>query len=120
MHRFVIKCNGELHEILLSKPNSAPVKHVKKQSSKPIANSSSSAPPQTVQVTQDDSVSERVSILEAKFQTFEKRQENVERQLESGFENMQSQLRQVLNAVSQPREKTPTGETPPPKHQKHL
>ena len=120
VHRFVIKCNGELHEILLSKPNSAPAKHVKKQPSKPIANSSSSATPPTVQVVQDDSVSERVSILEAKFQTFEKRQENVERQLESGFENMQSQLRQVLNALSQPREKAPTGETPPPKYQKHL
>lgn len=36
------------------------------------------------------------SILEAKFQTFEKRQEKVERQLETGFDSLQNQLRQVL------------------------
>ena len=36
------------------------------------------------------------SILEAKFQTFEKRQEKVERQLETNFDSLQNQLRQVL------------------------
>ena len=75
---------------------------------------------QQAQEPQEDPVAERVSILEAKFQNFEKRQEKVERQLETGFDSLQSQLRQVLHAVSGAREKSPTGETPPPKQAKHL
>lgn len=97
------------------------MKQGKKQNPKKSASSHShSAPQQTVPHVQDDAVAERVSILEAKFQTFEKRQETVERQLESGFDSLQSQLRQVLNAVSQNRDKSPTGETPPPKHPRTL
>ena len=120
--KFVVKFNSQLHEILLTQPGSVnPLKQGKKQNPKKSASSHShTAPQQPVPHVQDDAVAERVSILEAKFQTFEKRQETVERQLESGFESLQSQLRQVLNAVSQNRDKSPTGETPPPKHPRTL
>ena len=35
--------------------------------------------------------------------------------LSAGFESVQDQLRQILNAVGGKSEKTPTGCTPPPK-----
>lgn len=119
--KFVVKFNSQSHEILLTQPGtSVAQKQGKKQ---PIGKSvpQHRASQQLAnQAVTEDPVAERVSILEAKFQTFEKRQEKVERQLETGFDSLQSQLRQVLNAVAGPREKSPSGETPPPKAQKHL
>lgn len=118
--KFVVKFNTELHEILLANPGTQiNPKQQKKQDKidKPAARSQSSNLNSQAVIVNDD-VADRVSILEAKFQTFEKRKDKVEAQLQNGFENIHSQLRQVLNAVSQSREKTPTGETPPPKFPK--
>ena len=120
--KFVVKFNAQLYEILLTQPgtSTAPKQGKKQAPTKASSSNGRGAPSQPVQTVQDDAVAERVSILEAKFQTFEKRQEKVERQLETGFDSLQNQLRQVLSAVSQPRDKSPTGETPPSKHAKHL
>ena len=118
--RFVVKFNSDIHEILLTEESAKqPLRYAKKESHKGSGQGSalqSSSPAQSsVAQPIDDGLGDRVSILEAKFQSFEKRQENVEQQLSTGFESLQNQLRQVLNAVNPGREKGPTGETPPPK-----
>lgn len=60
----------------------------------------------------------RVTALEARFGTLEKRTDNIESKLSSGFDSVQNQLRQVL-AVLQPRPaEAATGMTPPPKSQR--
>lgn len=120
--KFVVKFNAQLHEILLTppEPSAAPKPSKKQGAIRSQHVQRRGAQVQQAQEPQEDPVAERVSILEAKFQNFEKRQEKVERQLETGFDSLQSQLRQVLHAVSGAREKSPTGETPPPKQAKHL
>ena len=119
--KFVVKFNTELHEILLADPGTQinPKQQRKQDKSEKTVVKSQPSNVNSQSTVANDDVADRVSILEAKFQTFEKRQEKVEAQLQSGFDNIHSQLRQVLNAVSQPREKTPTGETPPPKFPKN-
>ena len=119
-NKFVVKFNTELHEILLANPGTQINPRQQKKQDKNEKPSSKSQPSSSSAqiVAANEDVADRVTILEAKFQTFEKRQEKVEAQLQSGFDNIHNQLRQVLNAVSQPRDKTPTGETPPPKFPK--
>lgn len=62
--------------------------------------------------------SDRVTKLEAKFATLERRQDQLEDKVSGGFEKVQSDLRQILQALSSrpaPHEGSHTGCTPPPK-----
>lgn len=66
-----------------------------------------------------DPVIDRVAVLEAKFNTLEKRTDSIDAKVTDGFLGIQDQLRQVLQAVNArpPPVEVPTGFTPPPKKQ---
>lgn len=63
--------------------------------------------------TADDA---RLTTLEAKMANLEKRQDSIESKMDTGFDAVQSQLRQLLN-LAKPRHADP-GATPPPKSHK--
>lgn len=118
--KFVVKFNSDIFEILLTEEGSKqPLRFAKKDAKKGGGKGSNYHPSPSVVSSAtpsiDEALGDRVSVLEAKFQSFEKRQEKVENQLSSGFDSLQNQLRQVLQAITPGREKAPTGDTPPPK-----
>lgn len=57
----------------------------------------------------------RITVLEARMSSVEQRQDGLESKLDDGFNAIQSQLRQVLNAVKPRPASGHTGETPPTK-----
>ena len=113
--KFSVSFNGTTYEILLTRPVEK-VKPIRgyKQPSKGI--SKGAKPPKESPIQIPDETSDRLTNLETKFAAMERRQDPLETKLQNGFEGVQDQLRQVLNAV-QPRSSSPghTGFTPPPK-----
>ena len=69
------------------------------------------------QISTNEGDSNRITALETKMAAIERRQDGMEVKLQSGFDNIQDQLRQVLRAVQPPRSASPapTGCTPPAK-----
>ena len=63
----------------------------------------------------DQVLTDRVACLEAKFGGLERRQDQLEHRITSGFDGVQDQLRQVLQAVVPRQPQQSTGMTPPPK-----
>ena len=59
--------------------------------------------------------SQRITALEAKFTTLEKRQDGLENRINDGFSSVNDQLRQVLNVIAPRGQNDPTGLSPPPK-----
>ena len=117
-NKFSVSFNGTTYEILLTKPTernktSKGGKAVNKGASKGFKGQKEHV------VHQPDETTDRLTNLETKFAAMERRQDSLESKLQSGFEGVQDQLRQVLNAV-QPRAASPshTGLTPPPKFPK--
>lgn len=117
---FVANFNGTDCEILLAEPtqNSNPEPKPKKGSGK-AAGKGSSVPVRTSKqenIQQQDANSQRLTTLEGKFAQMERRQDNLESRISSGFDSVNDQLRQVLNVI-QPRSHTgnSSGFTPPPK-----
>ena len=113
--KFSVSFNGVTYEILLTKPAdkgkpSKGPKSISKGASKG-GRVPKDTPPQP-----SDETNDRRTNLETKFAAMERRQDNLEVKLQHGFDGVQDQLRQVLNAV-QPRAASPTrtGYTPPPK-----
>ncbi len=114
---FVAQFNDKVYEILLTVPGT---KKITKASSGPTKTRKPAAikEQEVVNLNQNDQINDRVSMLEAKFGNLERRQDVVENKLTSGFDQVQDQLRQILNAVGGRSDKSPTGSTPPPKFPK--
>ena len=113
--KFSVSFNGTTYEILLTKPvEKSKQSKGFKQSSKGISKGGRPQKEPSIQVP--DETNDRLLNLETKFAAMERRQDSLETKLQNGFEGVQDQLRQVLNAV-QPRSSSPghTGYTPPPK-----
>ena len=114
---FTAQFNGVIHEILLTKVEDVPLnKKQGKSIPKPSFPKPSSGSNDPVVVSQSNASDERLTSLETKVAAIERRQDGMEQKLQTGFDGIQDQLRQVLNAV-QPRPVSPraTGFTPPSK-----
>ena len=115
VNKFSASFNGTTYEILLTKPVE---KSKQTKGSKAVSKGSSkgSKGHKEHPIQHSDETSDRLTNLETKFAAMERRQDTLETKLQSGFEGVQDQLRQVLKAV-QPRaaSPSPTGFTPPPK-----
>ena len=115
---FLAQFNEQTYEILItepSDPSAIKAKNAKGKgkgktqltSQKPVNNN--------LQEPVDQVLTDRVACLEAKFGSLERRQDQLEHRITTGFDGVQDQLRQVLQAVV-PRQSQPsTGMTPPPK-----
>ena len=66
-------------------------------------------------VQKDDQNSQRITALEAKFSSMERRQDSLESRINDGFNSVNDQLRQVLHAIQPRGANSQTGMTPPPK-----
>lgn len=116
--RFGVCFNGQVSEILLMVgPHAKPP--MKKQGQKDHHSRAKAephevkAPPQRKDQPEQ---ADRISMLEARFSTMERRQESLEHRVDTSFDQVNNQLRQILAAVA-PRsmENPTTGCTPPPK-----
>ena len=115
--KFTAQFNGVIHEILLTKVDDVPLnKKQGKSIPKPSFPKPSSGSNDPVVVSQSNASDERLTSLETKVAAIERRQDGMEQKLQTGFDGIQDQLRQVLNAV-QPRPVSPraTAFTPPSK-----
>ena len=113
---FVAQFNDKVYEILLTVPGFK--KNPKENNGSTKPKKPAVVKDQDVNQLQNDQINDRVSMLEAKFGNLERRQDVVEHKLTSGFDQVQDQLRQILNAVGGRSDKSPTGSTPPPKFPK--
>ena len=118
--KFTVQINSSTHEILLAEPVSIAPKQNRQQPPKsrtkqnqPAASQVQYPPPVSKHPDSD-----RIDRLEAKIQHLDSRQTNLETQLNSRFDQVGAQLQQILNNTSQPRQREPSGETPPPKFPK--
>eukprot|EP00438_Fugacium_kawagutii_P028864 Skav214203 [mRNA] locus=scaffold2153:251990:255268:- [translate_table: standard] len=128
--QFVIKVDQGVHEILLTLQESAkPAKQVRKQQNAKKANrvegrESHVPPPAQVSLQQAPIFQQndtRISALEKKVATLEVNQTRLADKMDNRFDQMASQLQQVLTAVSAPQQtgrqrEGPSGDTPPPKN----
>ena len=119
--KFTAQFNGIIHEILLTKieEDHPPKKSGKGNNprSQPTRNGKGGADSRApVPSNQAD---ERITSLETKMAAMERRQDGMEHKLQTGFDGIQDQLRQVLNAVQlRPLSPRVTGFTPPAKSAK--
>ena len=113
--KFSVSFNGITYEILMTKPSE---KNKTTKGVKSFAKGSSKGAKGSKEIVQQlpEEANDRLTNLETKFAAMERRQDSLETKLQHGFEGVQDQLRQVLNAV-QPRASSPsrTGFTPPSK-----
>lgn len=121
--RFLCQLNGASHEIILTpaqdrQPVAKPSKKAKGEG-KGKTKTKQENQNRKIQPEIDDSNTEsRLTALEVKFGSLERRQDTLESRITEGFGTVNDQLRQVLNVI-QPRSATEhTGSTPPPKLQK--
>lgn len=120
--RFLINFNGSTHEILITEPSqiskdqSSNKKGKGKAKGKGKGNGDkTTSQPSRPSHIDDDSTNQRLSVLEAKFCTMERRQNGMEAKINEGFSGVNNQLRQILHAI-QPRSSTgSTGASPPQK-----
>lgn len=116
--RFSVQFNSHVSEIILS-----PVENFAKGNSKGRGKGGPKGKGKGKDAPSESSTipsasSDRVTKLEAKFATLERRQDQLEDKVSGGFEKVQSDLRQILQALSSrpaPHEGSHTGCTPPPK-----
>ena len=117
---FVAKFNDVDCEILLAEPSqkNIPDSKPKRSTGKAFGKGSSepSRPPKQENIHQSDANSQRLTTLESKFAQMERRQDNLEGRISTGFETVNDQLRQVLNLIQpRPHSGPSSGFTPPPK-----
>ena len=112
---FAANFNGITYEILLSEPHNA--KAARSKPSKP-SKQTDNRPGSSAAANSE--VNQRLTTLEGKMASVERRQDTIESKLDNGFGDLQDQLRRVLLAVQPPRSVSPgkTGLTPPPKQQR--
>ena len=114
--KFTVQFNAITYEILMTKSNDKQ-KTVKQDKTarhqKPVNQNRETKQ----QISTNEGESNRITALETKMAAIERRQDGMEVKLQSGFDNIQDQLRQVLRAVQPPRSASPapTGCTPPAK-----
>ena len=122
--RFLCQLNGASHEIILTtaQEKQNPVKPAKKTKgegkgkSGPKAEKSFQAAAQ--KEDEDPNTEARLTALEVKFGSLERRQDSLENRINEGFGSVNDQLHQVLNAIQPRANHDHTGATPPPKQQK--
>ena len=115
---FVANFNGIDCEILLAEPSqrTPPEPKSKKGVGKAGGKGSSVSKPKQENNHQQDVNSQRLTTLESKFAQMERRQDNLESRISTGFETVNDQLRQVLNIIQpRPHAGNSSGFTPPPK-----
>lgn len=113
---FLAQFNDQTYEILISEPDPpAPKAKVTKGKGKGKnqQNPQKTAPFRSEPV--DQVLTDRVACLEAKFGGLERRQDQLEHRITTGFDGVQDQLRQVLQAVAPKQGQASTGLSPPPK-----
>lgn len=111
---FTALFDGEHYEIILAKVD----KNVQEvlPNERRVAKGKGQGKGQKGPAPVDDELKGRVTALEARFGTLEKRQDGSESKLQTGFDSVQSQLRQVLTMLQpRPADHLATGMTPPPK-----
>eukprot|EP00434_Breviolum_minutum_P002928 symbB.v1.2.002574.t1/scaffold137.1/size303853/5 len=115
--KFMIQLNSKTFEIILTVPNEkpAPPAKTKKGGSVKGQKSLSSKDHSNVVEEPKDDHSHRISALEAKFSSMERRQDNLEGRINEGFLGVNDQLRQVLAAIQPRGANSHTGMTPPSK-----
>eukprot|EP00438_Fugacium_kawagutii_P008530 Skav211390 [mRNA] locus=scaffold1873:61809:72389:+ [translate_table: standard] len=107
--KFTATFNDETVEVLLL-PTGSQIKP-----SQPRSKPKKGAAPPASQ-PHDEATTDRITALESRFSVLERRQDTIENRVQSGFDAVQDQLRQVLTAVA-PRNQAQdsTGHTPPQK-----
>ena len=121
VNRFLIDFNGSSFEILLSNPLDKAVESKTSKKTKGAGKGKNKGPKEIVANDaksaheKEDSNSSRISALEAKFSSMERRQDSLENKINDGFSSVNDQLRQVLNAIAPRSNQEPTGLSPPPK-----
>ena len=124
--KFLIDFNGSSYEILLSSPieKTSESKNIKKSKGNGKGKGKSAKGHQgedkSAAIEKADANSNRISVLEAKFTSMERRQDSLESKINDGFCSVNDQLRQVLNAIAPRTPQEPTGLSPPPKIQKSV
>ena len=121
--KFMVQINDKTFEIILTVPNEKMPSNTKTKNAKSPKGSGKgkkdtnqeSAPPPS-----DDPNSQRITSLEAKFASMERRQDSLEGKINDGFMSVNDQLRQVLHAIQPRGTNTQTGMTPPSKIPKTL
>jgi len=124
--RFLCQLNGQSHEIILTpaQERQPVIKTTKKSKGDGKGKTKSKQEPQSnqshnTQAGLDETNTEsRLTALEVKFGSLERRQDTLENRITEGFGSVQDQLRQVLNAIQPRSANEPTGFSPPPKQQK--
>ena len=120
-NRFLIDFNGSSFEILLSNPIDKAVESKPTKKGKGFAKGSGKIAKGgkgdfSREISEKDNEnSQRITALEAKFTTLEKRQDGLENRINDGFSSVNDQLRQVLNVIAPRGQNDPTGLSPPPK-----
>ena len=126
--RFTIEVGGTLHEILLvptqARYNPKATQHQanprakkpKQPSIEPTFPAQAAIPLGNPTAKADN---ERFEKLEAKVGELEARQTSFERKFDNRLDGVDAALRQLLQRSETPRTREPTGDTPPPKLQKH-
>lgn len=115
--KFTASFNNEVCEILLTKTGTPLKKIVGKQpTAKKNFNHAKADSSKSASGDSKDENASRITALETRFSAMERRQDGMEERLQTNFDGIQNQLRQLLNAV-QPRSASParTGMTPPTK-----
>ncbi len=115
---FLAQFNEQTYEILITEPLDPSVikaKSVKGKGKGKIQQPSQKPTNGNQQDPVDQILTDRVACLEAKFGSLERRQDQLEHRITTGFDGVQDQLRQVLQAVAPRQSQPPTGMTPPPK-----
>ena len=121
--RFLCQLNGISHEIILTPTCDKQIPQESKGGGKGKSKTKSDAPLSNPVVRQpvdsaDPSVDSRLTALEVKFGSLERRQDSLESRITDGFCSVQDQLRQVLNVIQPRPAHEHTGATPPSKLQK--
>lgn len=112
----MVQINSKTYEINLTVPNEKPAvvpkpKKFAKGSGKGFQVSSE----KEADEQKEDQNSQRITALEAKFSSMERRQDSLESRIHDGFSSVNDQLRQVLHAIQPRGANSQTGMTPPPK-----
>ena len=114
---FLAQFNEQTYEILITEPQDVVAPRTKSLKGKGKGKGQSNTQKNHVsnQEPSDQVLTDRVACLEAKFGGLERRQDQLEHRITSGFDGVQDQLRQVLQAVVPRQPQQSTGMTPPPK-----
>ena len=119
--KFSVDVNGKLHEILLVEDTGALAVKSQTRSAgtkKPTEAAQKPSRPDNPPTLQFSAEAVRLDRLQEKFTVLEGRQSRMEAKFDSRFDDISSSLRQLLQAANVPRDRSPSGETPAPKHQR--